>query len=159
MKILIMSDTHGYDGNMWNAIRREEPIDMFVHCGDIEHMPTELKNYLDCPVHIVRGNNDFMLKLPDTDRFRIADYEVLLTHGHRYNIYRNQDAMFYLGKENNADIVMFGHIHSPVIARADGVTIVNPGSISLPRQADGRPTYIIMNAESGREPEYIIKRL
>ena len=54
---------------------------------------------------------------------------------------------------------MFGHIHAPIVARADGVTIVNPGSISLPRQSDGRPTYIVMNVEEGREPEYIIKRL
>ena len=67
--------------------------------------------------------------------------------------------MFYLGKENNADIVMFGHIHVPVVEKSDGVTIVNPGSISLPRNADGRPTYIVMNAEEGKEPEFIVKRM
>jgi hypothetical protein len=159
MKILIVSDSHGYDGNMWKAIFREEPVDMFIHCGDIEHMPTEIKEHLNCPVYVVRGNNDFMLRLPDTERFEIAGYRVILTHGHRHNIYRNQDAMFYYGMENQADIVMFGHLHEPIVASAGGVTIVNPGSISIPRQPGGEPTYIVMTVEKGCEPEYVIKKM
>ncbi len=157
MKILIVSDTHGYEGNMWKAIYREEPVDMFIHCGDIEHMPTELKEYFDCPVHVVKGNNDYMLRLPEVDRFEIAGHKVILTHGHHHNIYRNQDAMFYYGEENHADIVMFGHIHVPIVERSGSVTIVNPGSISLPRQADRRPTYIVMTVYEGEEPEYTVK--
>ncbi len=157
MKILIVSDTHGYEDNMWRVIKREEPVDMFIHCGDIEHMPTELKAYFDCPVYVVKGNNDYMLRLPETERLNIAGYEVILTHGHHHNIYRNQDAMFYYGEENDADIVMFGHIHVPLVAESDGVTIVNPGSLSLPRQPGGRPSYIVMTVEEGGEPEYTIK--
>ncbi len=157
MKILIVSDTHGYEGNMWRVIRSEEPVDMFIHCGDIEHMPTELKEYFSCPVHVVKGNNDYMLKLPEVDKFEIAGRSVLVTHGHHYNIYRNQDAMFFLGEENHADIVMFGHIHVPVVAYSRGITIVNPGSLSLPRQPDARPSYIIMTVEEGKEPEYKVK--
>ena len=157
MKILIVSDTHGYDGNMWKAIHREEPVDMFIHCGDIEHSATELKQYFDCPVYVVKGNNDYMLRLPETERIDIAGHSVILTHGHRFNVYRNQDAMFYYGEENQADIVMFGHIHVPVVATNDRVTIVNPGSISLPRQPGSEPTYIVMTAEEGKEPVYEIK--
>lgn len=41
------------------------------------------------------------------------------------------------------DIVMFGHTHRPVIIVEDNITLINPGSISYPRQADGIPTYII----------------
>ncbi|MCR5509210.1 MAG: metallophosphoesterase [Lachnospiraceae bacterium] len=157
MKILIVSDTHGYEDNMWKAIYREEPFDMFVHCGDIEHMPAEIKRYLTCPVYVVKGNNDYMLRLPETERFEIGDKRVILTHGHKHNIYRNQDAMFYYGQENNADIVMFGHIHVPVIASVGGITIVNPGSISLPRQRDARPTYIVMTVSDGSDPVYELK--
>ena len=159
MKILIVSDSHGYDGYMWKAIQREEPVDMFIHCGDIEHLPDEIEEQLDCPVHVVAGNNDFMLGLPETEMFEIAGHKVILTHGHRHNIYRNQDAMFYYGMQNQADIVMFGHLHEPIVSSEDGVTIVNPGSISLPRQPGGRPTYIVMTVEEGRDPEYEIKKL
>lgn len=157
MKILIVSDTHGYEDNMWKAIRREEPVDMFIHCGDIEHKPSELMDYFDCPVHVVKGNNDYMLKLPEVERFNIAGYNVILTHGHRFNIYRDQDVMFYYGEENNADIVMFGHIHMPIVAMSKGVTIVNPGSISLPRQSGGKPTYIVMTVDKDCEPKYEIR--
>ncbi|MCR5419517.1 MAG: metallophosphoesterase [Lachnospiraceae bacterium] len=157
MKILIVSDSHGYDDNMWNAIHKEEPVDMFIHCGDIEHLPNDLKEYFSCPVYVIKGNNDYALNLPEVERFKILDLEVLLIHGHHYNIYRNCEAMFYLGQENKVDIVMFGHIHIPVIDNFDGVTIVNPGSISLPRQANGLPSYIVMNIEKGKEPEYNVK--
>ena len=36
MKVLIVSDTHGKEGNLKEAIRREQPIDMLIHCGDVE---------------------------------------------------------------------------------------------------------------------------
>ena len=98
-----------------------------------------------------------MLRLPETERFDIAGRSVILTHGHHFNIYRNQDAMFYYGEENQADIVMFGHIHIPVVATNNRVTIVNPGSLSLPRQPGSEPTYIVMTVEEGREPDYKIK--
>ena len=67
--------------------------------------------------------------------------------------------MFYYGMENDADIVMFGHIHIPLVRSDKGVTIVNPGSISLPRQPGGEPTYIVMTVEEGCEPEYEIRYL
>ncbi|MBR6468877.1 MAG: metallophosphoesterase [Lachnospiraceae bacterium] len=157
MKVLIVSDTHGYEGNMWKVIYREEPVDMFIHCGDIEHMPTELVKYFDCPVHVVKGNNDYMLRLPEVDRFEIAGRRVVLTHGHHHNIYRNQDAMFYFGEENHADIVIFGHIHMPIIAESRGITILNPGSLSLPRQAGGRPSYIIMTISESNEFDFVVR--
>lgn len=157
MKILIVSDTHGYDGNMWRAIHKEEPVDMFIHCGDIEHRPDELKDYFDCPVYVVKGNNDYMLRLPEVERFEIEGRRVILTHGHHLNIYRNQDAMFYYGMENQADIVIFGHIHIPVIEEHNGITIINPGSISLPRQPGSEPTYIVMTVDEDGEPEYSIR--
>ena len=34
MKILIVSDTHGYNGSMYEVIEKEAPFDMMIHCGD-----------------------------------------------------------------------------------------------------------------------------
>lgn len=36
MKVLIVSDTHGKEGNLKEAMEREKPFDMLVHCGDVE---------------------------------------------------------------------------------------------------------------------------
>jgi predicted phosphodiesterase len=44
---------------------------------------------------------------------------------------------------------MCGHTHVPLIERGE-VTIVNPGSISQPRQEGHIPTYLVMNIENGQ---------
>ena len=156
MKILIVSDTHGDDYNMWEAIAAEEPIDMLIHCGDIAHSVSDIEDEIGCPVHAVAGNNDFMLNLPQKDIFNIGKYRVLLMHGHQYNIYRDQSTLFYVARENNVDIVMFGHIHVPVLIEEEGITLVNPGSLTYPRQKGGSPSYIVMTVEDDKKPEYEI---
>ena len=47
-------------------------------------------------------------------------------------------------KELNCDIVCFGHTHVSFLDRVDGVTLVNPGSLSHSR--DGKPcSYAILD--------------
>ena len=159
MRVLIVSDTHGDDSAMWEAIDAEAPIDMLIHCGDIEHEPTELLEELDCPIHVVGGNNDFMLNLPETDTFNIGKYKVLLTHGHHYRIYREQSCLFYLAEDNNADIVMFGHLHEPILQQDGNITILNPGSLTYPRQEGHRPSYIIMEVDENENVSYEVRYL
>ena len=36
MKVLIVSDTHGRDENLEEAVYREAPFDYLIHCGDVE---------------------------------------------------------------------------------------------------------------------------
>ena len=36
MKILVVSDTHGYDEHLETAVMKEQPLDMLIHCGDVE---------------------------------------------------------------------------------------------------------------------------
>ena len=36
MKILIVSDTHRKDGNLYDVIEKEKPLDMLIHLGDAE---------------------------------------------------------------------------------------------------------------------------
>ena len=157
MKILIVSDTHGQDEFMWDVVADEEPIDVFVHCGDIEHEIDDLVEEMGCPCYICAGNNDFMCNIPEMVEFKLGKYKVLLLHGHHYNIYRDQSALFYLAKENEADIVMFGHLHEPIVKSEDGITIVNPGSMTYPRQMGARPSYIIMTIGDGEEPKYEVR--
>ena len=35
MKILIVSDTHGKDGNLLRAVEKEKPVCKIIHLGDI----------------------------------------------------------------------------------------------------------------------------
>ncbi|MGY4690054.1 metallophosphoesterase family protein [Salibacterium sp. K-3] len=54
-----------------------------------------------------------------------------------------------LGTEPDADIVVYGHIHTPYIRRAGGTTFINTGSIGLPFDGDPRPSYVLLEVENG----------
>ncbi len=157
MKILVVSDTHGYNDTMYDVIEREAPFDMLIHCGDIEGEYARLRSKVDCPLFVVAGNNDYD---PDMDRlkeFTIGNYRAILTHGHRYHLYSGYDPLFYLAAENHADYVFFGHTHVPVIHEDGPVTLINPGSLTYPRQHGRQPSYIVGTAEEGKKPRFEIR--
>ena len=55
-----------------------------------------------------------------------------------------------------ADIVMYGHTHRPEIEIQDNLTILNPGSLSYPRQWNREPSYIIMEIDQDGQAHYQI---
>ena len=103
---------------------------------------------------MVSGNNDYNLDLPAQDIFNIGDYEVLVVHGHTFYVYRGVERLKQYALQNNIDIVMFGHTHKPYIEIDEDVTILNPGSVSYPRQPDHMPTFLIMEIDDEGEAHY-----
>ena len=63
MKILVVSDTHGRDGNLDKVLRKVQPIDALVHCGDVEGSEEYISSRAGCPTYMVAGNNDFFTEL------------------------------------------------------------------------------------------------
>ena len=55
------------------------------------------------------------------------------------------------GRGRGKDIVMFGHTHRPLIDIHEDITLINPGSISYPRQEGKKPTYITMEIDENGE--------
>lgn len=159
MKVLILSDTHGYNDTMYEVIDRETPFDMLIHCGDLEGAYDELRTKVNCTLHVVAGNNDYD---PDMDRVRVFDigkYKAVLTHGHRYRLYSDLSPLFYLAVENHADFVFFGHTHVPMIKEEGPVTLINPGSLTYPRQHGRKPSYIVGTIEDGSNPVFEVRYL
>ena len=64
MKILVVSDTHGYQGNFYEVLENEEDIDYVIHCGDTEGYEDEMEHVCDMPFVAVAGNNDYFTYLP-----------------------------------------------------------------------------------------------
>ena len=50
--------------------------------------------------------------------------------------------IYYRAKELEVDIALFGHTHESLILEEDGVILMNPGSISLPRNSTRSIGYI-----------------
>ncbi len=156
MKILIVSDTHGKNQNLVHTLERVSPIDLLIHLGDLEGGEEYIKSIAGCPVEMVSGNNDFFSGLPKETVTRIGKYTVLLTHGHRYNVYYTTANLKEAAVRNHADIVMFGHTHMPMIDVRDKIWLINPGSLSLPRQPGRIPTFILMDTDSRGEAHFTL---
>ena len=157
MKVRIVSDTHGKEGNLKEAMEREKPFDMLVHCGDVEGSEEKIREMAGCPVHMVAGNNDFFCDLPREDEFEIGKYRVLLTHGHYYYISMGTEMLKEEARARNFDIAMFGHTHRPYLEQERDVTVLNPGSMSYPRQEGRKPSYMVMEIDGNGDAAYTIK--
>lgn len=147
MKVLIVSDTHGNHKNLDRILDQAGHIDMFIHLGDVEGGEEYLDAVLDCEKHMVRGNNDFFSDLPKEEEFKIGDNKVFITHGHGYYVSLDPEYIKEEGKARNADIVMYGHTHKPYFDKDAEIIVLNPGSVSYPRQEGRKGSYMIMESD------------
>lgn len=159
MKVLIVSDTHRNNETFNEALSIEKDVDMLIHCGDVEGSEYYYSEVIDGPVHMVAGNNDFFSELEMEEEFNIGNLKVFLTHGHYYRVNMGIDMLYEEAKARGANIVMFGHIHRPMIECIGGIWVINPGSISYPRQPGKDKTYIIMNIDENGEPKFELKSI
>ena len=160
MKYLFASDIHAsayYCRKLLDAFR-EEQAERLVLLGDLlyhgprndlprEYAPKEviaLLNEHKNKIYAVRGNceaevDQMVLEFPV-----MADYCILsvdgrtfyATHGHIYN----QDNLPPL---QEGDILIHGHTHVLKAQQMDGYILLNPGSVSIPKE--GNPaTYAVL---------------
>lgn len=159
MRVLIVSDTHRRNENYLKVLDKISPVDMVIHCGDIEGSEYLIAESAGCPVQMVVGNNDFFSELPREKEFYIGKYKVFLTHGHSYYVSMNNEILKQEAKDRGADIVMYGHTHKPVVEIQKDIIAVNPGSLTHPRQEGRRPSYILMELDRNGEAHFTINYL
>ncbi len=164
IKILVVSDSHGNNGNIKKAIDIESPFDILVHCGDVEG-PRSVVAPDDAPfeVKVVRGNCDFGNSLPVDEEFKAGFFNVWVTHGDKYNVKyeENLKQLKSAAIDRRADIVFFGHSHYAEIVndKESGIMLVNPGSIGDPHTNAGKATYAVVTVTEDYEIIPEIKEL
>ena len=154
MRVLIISDTHGNHRNLNKVLESVGKIDLLLHLGDVEGGEYYIEQVAGCPVHIVSGNNDFFVNLPEEEELWIGKYKVLMTHGHKYYVSMDTKRLKREAEKRGACIVMYGHTHRPDIDTGDSVMAINPGSLSYPRQPGRQATYVIMNVDEKGEVKF-----
>lgn len=150
MKILIASDIHGsayFCRKLLRALDREEAPRMLL-LGDIlyhgprndlpeEYAPKEvisMLNPLKDRIVSVRGNceadvDQMVLDFPvlaDYCLMPVEEHMMFCTHGHIYNE-ENLPPMM------PGDILLYGHTHVPRAEKAGDKWMMNPGSVSIPK--------------------------
>lgn len=151
MKLFFMSDIHGSVYYLDEALKRfeDEDADYIVILGDILYhgarnpLPKEydtkkaiekLNSYSD-KIISVRGNCDsevdaMVLEFPIMSTYSTVlynDKRLFLSHGHIYN----EDNM---PKLTSGDLFIYGHTHIPRAEKIDEIYMINPGSITLPKE-------------------------
>ncbi|MDY6393127.1 MAG: phosphodiesterase [Bacilli bacterium] len=159
MRIIIASDIHGRT----NAAKRLEAViaslrpDRVVLLGDYlyngprngvpsDYDPMAVSTILNrfAPKVIgIRGNCDS--RIDETLlRFTMENSKVCYFNGFRCDLIHGDLLTSDLLSVSRGDVLMYGHTHVPTLKKADGVTYVNPGSISFPK-GGYPPTYAVMD--------------
>ena len=114
---------------------------------------------MEVPLVLVKGNCDFYLDAPTATVFNLGLKKIFATHGHLYGVKYGYDRVYYAGYEQKADIVLFGHTHEAMVSDEGRVALFNPGSISMPRRYDDKPSYGIIEIDDDGNCEYTIKTI
>ncbi|MBE7051486.1 MAG: metallophosphoesterase [Ruminococcaceae bacterium] len=131
MKILVISDTHGYINNAITILEKEK-FDYCIHLGDMIADCEDLESIFPRQKFVfVKGNNDFWNRspaYPDERFFTIDGVKIFACHGHRFHVKSDHYALYAKAKELEADIALFGHTHSKCLKKEGDITFMNPGS-------------------------------
>ena len=143
-KVLVISDTHGRTKYLEKILPKVQPIDYLLHLGDISRDEDYIEVISKCPCCFIAGNNDYFSDLPKERLIKIENIPIFMAHGHCHYVNARKDMIQSVAKVKGARIALFGHTHVPFCEEMNGVLVANPGSLSLPRQADHCPTYMIL---------------
>ena len=138
MKCLCFSDSHGASLNIRVALNKHPDAEVIFFLGDGLR---DLENFIldrSRAWLAVQGNCDYYADLGDapvkkTDAITLMGKRIIFTHGDLYGVKYGIDGVKRLAEEHNADIVLFGHTHTPlekyISTDSGGYYLFNPGSI------------------------------
>lgn len=135
MKIVVVSDSHGNKSRLDEVVLANQDADLFWHLGDYE-----LPEYLMSPFMLIKGNCDFFSTAPLSKDLTINGVKFHLEHGNKINFKNLEEYVLRI----NCDVLLFGHLHKKINIKIENTLLVNPGSISKPRD-DNKNSYIIIN--------------
>lgn len=150
MKILVISDTHGDTSKAEEAIRKNREVNLIIHLGDYFRDAQRLSAiFPEIPIEYIYGNSDFMIEdVPSEKMLELDGKRIFITHGHRYSVKWDYDKLYRKAEEMNADVLLFGHTHIPDFIQKGKYCVLNPGSISDPRD-DSNESYAIIEIDKG----------
>lgn len=151
MRLGIISDTH-------NVLRPEvlevfSQVDHILHGGDVGDADILMQLEAVAPVTAVFGNTDgfeMRSKLPKVAQVQLDGFDIVVTHGDQLG--HPTPALLH-DAFPKAEIIVFGHTHTPVLELVDRtVTVMNPGSAGPKRFDRPAPSVGIMELEPGIPP-------
>lgn len=155
MKILVLSDTHGDIDKAEVAIKKSQGIDLIIHLGDYFRDAQKLSSiFPQIPIEYIYGNSDFMIEdVPAEKMLEFKGKKIFITHGHRYSVKWDYEKLYKKAEEMDVDLLLFGHTHIADVVKKESYYLINPGSISDPRDDSNESYAIIEIHEDKIEPK------
>lgn len=146
MRLVIISDSHGsYDNFKKIVLKHLNESNAFLFLGDgLEEYYKIEKEFPDEIFCCVKGNNDIFYNVPLTRVVNYGNVNILMSHGHEFSSFYFNESISNIALQNKCQIALYGHTHVPKTEYYNGVHILNPGSIRLPR-AGSKKSYGIID--------------
>ncbi len=130
MKLIAFSDSHGDHMPMLAALKKHPKTEVVIFCGDGHHDIREVQKAFPDKLYLtVKGNCDWYCEFASVQTITLCGKKLLITHGHLQRVKETMMRLAYLGHQEHADIVVFGHTHDQVTFLDSKMLMVNPGSI------------------------------
>jgi putative phosphoesterase len=147
----LISDTHGLlRPGVHEALTG---VDLILHSGDVggSEILDELR--MIAPVKAVFGNTDpeDHPELTEAITVAIDGIRVHVSHGHEVG----SPTPAKLAVRYDADVVVFGHTHRPLVSRLGNQLFVNPGAAG-PKRFDIAPSVARLTIDRGRAEVEIV---
>ena len=160
MRIALLSDTHvpqALPELPPERLNRLQGFDRILHAGDLASYPVLEALEAIAPTTAVGGNIDppeVKARVRDRETVELAGRTIGLAHGHQRHAL--QDPYIGLGYDEpgfdlfyqamashlpDAEMIVFGHFHAPLVRRWNDRLFINPGSIAPPHE---RPTFAML---------------
>lgn len=153
-RIAVISDSHGRIDNLDFFTERIGQADSLFFLGDTVEDAPKIANRLNTGYVAVRGNCDYRFDISTERIVTWHKHRILLVHGH---LFSSPLALFYKAKAENCSVVCFGHTHVPCMESKDGILLLNPGSLSRPRSADGPSCAVLTVTEERVSAEVLLR--
>jgi uncharacterized protein len=150
VRLGVISDTHGLLRPEVFGVFRE--VDHILHAGDVG--PARLLSELEtlAPVTAVFGNTDgweLRSRLPRVATLELDGFAIVVTHGDQFG---SPTPEKLYAEFPQAEILIFGHTHRPLLTLVDVVvTVMNPGGAG-PRRFDLPASVGVLELEPGIPP-------
>ncbi len=159
MTYLVVSDTHGNTKHLAHLCESAKGADGIFFLGDgIKDIVGFCKEFPALQFYAVRGNCDREQSYQTDGLVTIMGYRILYTHGNLLNVKLSLAETVEVAKQQDADIVLFGHTHHPFDHIIDDIHLFNPGALG---RAFEEYSYGVMHLEEGKKPrfEHVILRI
>jgi putative phosphoesterase len=143
-RIGLISDTHGLVRPDVHAALAG--VELILHAGDVGGDGVLDELALIAPVMAVYGNTDPVdhPRLSSQIRRTVGETSIHVSHGHEVGSPTPQRLLARYAEH----VLVYGHTHRPLVTRAEGRLVINPGAAG-PRRFDIEPTVAILLLAGG----------